>query len=58
MSIDEVIKLLEEVQNDNSVNITKVNYYEGTTYYKNKKENGEIVITIRYEEKGEKNEKD
>ncbi len=55
MTIDEAIKLLEDRKKDKTINITKVVLYEGTRCYKAKKENGEIIITIRYEEKKENN---
>lgn len=50
MDIRDAIQLLESTAKNSNVKITKIDYYEGTEFYKNKVLNGEIQICIKYEE--------
>lgn len=51
MDVRDAIQLLENAAKNGNIKITKVSYYEGTEFYKDKILKGEIQICVKYEEK-------
>ena len=56
MDIRDLIALLEDTSRNGNIKITKVDYYEGTNYYKDKILKGEIQICVKYEERNDEND--
>jgi hypothetical protein len=56
MDIKDLIALLEDTSRNGNIKITKVDYYEGTNYYKDKILKGEIQICVKYEERNDGND--
>lgn len=56
MDIKDAIKILEDTSKNGNIKITKVDYYEGTNFYKDKILKGEIQICVKYEERNDGND--
>lgn len=56
MDIRDAIALFEQISKNGNIKITKVDYHEGTNFYKDKILKGEIQICVKYEERNDDND--
>ena len=56
MDIRDAIALFEQISKNGNIKITKVDYYEGTNFYKDKIQKGEIQICVKYEKRNDGND--